>query len=189
MFVVRDQDNQLFLYSSKPWRYSDGSYKWANAWNSNDPAIPIDETLFPDLKWESEPLEVELKAAKPKLYCYSCGEELKGQDLEGPRHDEDGNVLCDDCYYEEYCFECCMCGDYAINKEKQTVIIFDETFGVKPGLYQILKRPFYYCPVAGEGAGVFNDALQRIGDIPDGVTGDGYMAGYLCADCQRKVMK
>lgn len=65
MWVARDQDGQLFLYISKPWRYSDGSYDWSNAWNNNDPAIPIDENLFPDLKWTDEPLKVELKEVKP----------------------------------------------------------------------------------------------------------------------------
>lgn len=181
IFVARDQDNQLFLYSSKPWRYSDGSYKWANAWNSNDLAILIDETLFPDLKWESEPLEVELKAAKPKLYCYSCGEELKGQDLEGPEHDEDGNILCDDCYHEEFCFECCLCGEYGDNKDKYNmIVVFNKEVKAEPGLYRITKEPFWHYHI-------IPNAVQRIGDIPEGTHSDGCLLGYLCAECQGKV--
>jgi hypothetical protein len=171
IFVARDQDNQLFLYSSKPWRYSDGSYKWANAWNSNDPAIPIDETLFPDLKWESEPLEVELKAAKPKLYCHSCGAELTEQDLEGPEHDEDGNIICDDCYHEEYCFECCMCGCYEANEAKRMIIVFNRE-SVKPGVY--LNRHF-------------PDDLEWICDIPDGVKSD-HTYDFIYTECQKKVL-
>lgn len=57
MFVARDRDFSLSLYSIKPIRNEEEGY-----WVTNSPLsiIKIDKDLFPDLTWEMEPKEVEL---------------------------------------------------------------------------------------------------------------------------------
>ena len=67
-YVARDEDNALYLYMSKPIRYS--SYFWPDI-NGQSIAsgtyfesfnLNIDD--FKDLKWEDEPVEVFLNMEK-----------------------------------------------------------------------------------------------------------------------------
>lgn len=54
-WVAKDNDSQgLYLYSSMPTREID-------MWNGHGTLLtPLDSNSFPDLTWESEPIEVEL---------------------------------------------------------------------------------------------------------------------------------
>lgn len=62
MFVARDRDFSLSLYSIKPIRNEEEGY-----WVTNSPLsiIKIDKDLFSDLTWEMEPKEVELNFIVP----------------------------------------------------------------------------------------------------------------------------
>ena len=55
MWVARDEDEDLVLHNSYPKR---GEQGW---WESDGDEIEIDSNLFPSLKWEDEPIKVELK--------------------------------------------------------------------------------------------------------------------------------
>ncbi len=58
MWVARDKNNSLWLYKEKPYRN-----EIYECWQSEDPYVyvgPIDKTLFPNLKWEDEPIEVTI---------------------------------------------------------------------------------------------------------------------------------
>lgn len=69
MWVARDKDGELLLYSHKPHRCT--APGWNNEyWDSPDLVDDEDETidtmilnpkLFPGVTWETEPLEVVLK--------------------------------------------------------------------------------------------------------------------------------
>lgn len=48
----------LFAYFNKPIRYT----VWKE-WDSDKVSLCIDDSFFPELKWEDEPLEVELRPA------------------------------------------------------------------------------------------------------------------------------
>lgn len=56
MWVARDKDGHLFIWNKLPhrgceyWEYIGTLVHW----------LEIDSSLFPDLKWEDEPREVEL---------------------------------------------------------------------------------------------------------------------------------
>mgnify|MGYP001574185841 CR=1 FL=1 len=70
MWVARDKDGELFLYTKKPYRYA-FSGMFVNTVSGKN--IRINDTLFPNLKWENKPLEVNLVesfSASPRL----CGE-------------------------------------------------------------------------------------------------------------------
>ena len=55
LWVARDWDGMLYVYFNKPIR--DTVWK---EWNSDEDSLSIDDSLFPDLTWEDEPLEVML---------------------------------------------------------------------------------------------------------------------------------
>lgn len=54
MWIARDKTGRLFLYYTKPKRHKTG-------WHiKGDPYLQLDKSMFPELKWEDEPREVEL---------------------------------------------------------------------------------------------------------------------------------
>jgi hypothetical protein len=58
-WISRDKDNGLTLYTgTKPIR--EHNQFWDNSGNPGSYRMSIDENLFPELTWESEPIEVEL---------------------------------------------------------------------------------------------------------------------------------
>lgn len=59
MWVARNKDGFLFLFYNKPRRYDEYG-KWKS---SAETPMQIDRTLFPNLKWEDDPIEVELVSA------------------------------------------------------------------------------------------------------------------------------
>ena len=56
LWVARDWGGMLFAYFTKPIR--DTVWK---EWDSDKVSLSIDDSFFPELKWEDEPLEVELR--------------------------------------------------------------------------------------------------------------------------------
>ena len=58
LWVARDWGDMLYAYFNKPIR--DTVWK---EWNSDKFPLHIDDSFFPELKWEDEPIEVELRPA------------------------------------------------------------------------------------------------------------------------------
>ena len=56
LWVARDWGGMLFAYFNKPIR--DTVWK---EWDSDKVSLRIDDSFFPELKWEDEPLEFELR--------------------------------------------------------------------------------------------------------------------------------
>ena len=54
--VARDWGGMLYAYFNKPIR--DTVWK---EWDSDKVSLSIDDSFFPELKWEDEPLDVELR--------------------------------------------------------------------------------------------------------------------------------
>lgn len=57
-WVARDSDGSLNIHKEKPSRWS------IYFWICRGGYLHIDKTLFPELTWESEPIEVELTIKK-----------------------------------------------------------------------------------------------------------------------------
>ena len=80
LWVARDKNGKLCLYETKPERDYDVKI-WQAAWFY----IGVLHNLFPDLTWEDEPMEVEIRPvitdldAKAKEYANSVtdNEEIK----------------------------------------------------------------------------------------------------------------
>ena len=58
LWVARDWGGMLYAYFNKPIR--DTVWK---EWDSDKVSLSIDDSFFPELKWEDEPIEVELRPA------------------------------------------------------------------------------------------------------------------------------
>lgn len=56
LWVARDWGGMLFAYFNKPIR--DTVWK---EWDSDKVSLSIDDSFFPELTWEDEPLEFELR--------------------------------------------------------------------------------------------------------------------------------
>ena len=63
MWVARDKDGRLFLFYTKPVRCSNMSWDVPDT-DVIEPMILLDKSLFPNLTWDDESVEVELKIKK-----------------------------------------------------------------------------------------------------------------------------
>ena len=59
MWLARDRNGWLYLFYEKPVRYRNLGWDLADN-DIIDPAF-LDKSLFPNLTWDDEPIEVELK--------------------------------------------------------------------------------------------------------------------------------
>lgn len=58
-WVARDEDERIWVYETCPKRYSD----WQQ-WVGNDGSMRLDQESFPNIKWEDEPMKVEITIRK-----------------------------------------------------------------------------------------------------------------------------
>lgn len=58
LWVARDWGGMLFAYFNKPIR--DTVWK---EWDSDKVSLRIDDSFFPELKWEDEPIEIGIRPA------------------------------------------------------------------------------------------------------------------------------
>lgn len=69
-WVCRDKkDNALNLHVEKPYRAQSGYDVYDEPdWQESDCAslLPLEKSLFPDITWESDPIEVELIIKRKK---------------------------------------------------------------------------------------------------------------------------
>lgn len=56
-WVARDDDGDLYMYKVKPYR---GKGDHEGCWDSDGYTVALENSLFPSVTWESEPLEVTI---------------------------------------------------------------------------------------------------------------------------------
>jgi hypothetical protein len=67
MWVATDKDGRQRLFQrEKPWRESYDEEKTVSHWSNWDYSLELKPKFFPDLKWEDEPIEVELVKKEKK---------------------------------------------------------------------------------------------------------------------------
>lgn len=118
--------------------------------------------------------------------CAWCDEDL---DDDPYSHEDAADVLlCRECYYEAYMFECCRCDEYeSIDVQHRMLVVVEEVRDVRPGIYRIVKFPYEVNAIIG--AYLIGSALDRIGNVPADVDTGGLPCGHLCAECQAAVQK
>ncbi len=124
-----------------------------------------------------------------ELLCQVCGEAIPIPD-DGRFEAGEYEVLCGDCYIDDFTFECVRCHESKPIEEQGQIgahiVIVDEDEADKPvGLYRILNHPYYVSAVVGAGW-IIGSAVDRVGDVPQGIDTDGYPVGHLCRECSAK---
>lgn len=61
MWIARDRDGCLYLFHRKPVRHKNMYMCWDLPYNDAREPMLLDKSLFPNLTWDDEPIEVELK--------------------------------------------------------------------------------------------------------------------------------
>lgn len=131
-------------------------------------------------------------------YCTWCGEELDSEERENPERDDRGELMCDECYDEEYMGYCDRCGEKRAKSELEAnpgdlIAIWLTAPGARgnlaPGYYRVNGWPFF---ADGMIEGYFyNDRLDRVADLDEQgkrVAEDAYsLSGPLCSCCRTKV--
>lgn len=123
--------------------------------------------------------------------CSSCGDELEGEEIESPRNDKDGTILCDDCFEDKYTHRCPVCEelfdeDFDEKISPKYLIVLPsvgENVGLASGIYRITRYPFF-----ADGMiefHIFKDAVNRICNIPSDID-DCYTLYYVCNECVTK---
>jgi hypothetical protein len=132
-------------------------------------------------------------AMSENIKCTWCGDDLEEEQAKDPRLDIAGDPICDGCYESEYMFTCCKCEEYE-EKEYQgsigsLLVVTEEIDGdrkrVKPGVYEIVKHPFYVDYMVG--GHLIEDSLKHLCAVPEGVDNGGYPSGFLCCECAEKL--
>lgn len=128
-------------------------------------------------------MEVKAKVIK----CTWCDQELSDDELEAPYSTEDNEILCDECYYEEYEFTCCWCEEHGLQKNQHKIlVIFDENEADMPvGVYEITHFPYYTDDMLSMWLTKW--ALKKLTDLPEGLEQGYYPCGHLCKSCQGKI--
>lgn len=62
MWIARDLDGTLCLYTTEPWKRVSTDYR-NGEFDCDDEFINIDSRLFPEVTFENSPQEIELKLA------------------------------------------------------------------------------------------------------------------------------
>jgi hypothetical protein len=62
MYIARDKNNELYLFDDMPGR---GSECWWSPSGLDGSYLRLDKKLYPEVTWDSEPLQVEISTGRP----------------------------------------------------------------------------------------------------------------------------
>lgn len=131
------------------------------------------------------------KTMTEKQKCSSCGDDLDGEEIEAPRHDKDGTILCDKCFEDKYTHLCPICEDFydedlnAKITPKYLMVLksVGENVGLTAGIYEIISYPFFADGIIEMH--IFKGAVKRICDNPPDIK-NCYTLYYVCNECVAK---
>lgn len=127
------------------------------------------------------------KALAERVECEWCGERLEDEEAADPRRDAGGDLMCDQCWHDEYEFTCAFCENYEHNDHQHDfLVVWQKTTGVEPGVYRTLGS---YWTSDMFSMWLHPDQLERVGDIPKGKGGGHYPCGHLCLKCRKPFLK
>lgn len=130
--------------------------------------------------------------------CSACGDALDEdeEEREYPRKDSGGDLICDDCYSQDYQFSCCWCEERCDKTDDQhnlLIVLDGEAVRIespddclKQGIYQIVRTPYFASDYLD--IWILGGAVAWLCDLPDDVdvVNNFYPCGHLCLECQNK---
>lgn len=137
------------------------------------------------------------EVTKPE--CTYCGNELRDpHEIANPPTDEDGDIICDECYRDRYEEICERCGEYAQKTDMDTskgslIAVWTEAPGrpddLAPGYYRVNAWPLYADGMI-EGY-MFSGNIERVADLDDkgerAAQNAWVNCGPLCSECRGKI--
>jgi hypothetical protein len=134
--------------------------------------------------------------------CTSCGKSIFEMDDFPEISIKDSEVLCEDCYSENYRNTCPICEDsYDIKEFTSDYLVISEDLAVetkkKPGIYKILERPFFFGNILSGFDAFFDNAIElvvhiRINEFKKIDCGDGCCevgSDIICPECIEKFVR
>jgi hypothetical protein len=109
-----------------------------------------------------------------KEECYFCDNKLDEYEMENPYRDEDENILCDNCYTEQYQNFCPLCEEYYDKPTKPEECFFvvakevkDDVAcnPIKPGIYQTTSWPYWLGATGFGFEMLFEDSIKLIREL------------------------
>lgn len=145
--------------------------------------------------------QVEPPVIPDLVICTCCHEKLDDEQASAPRRDTDGDIMCDDCYRDEYETQCERCMNIVEKTEMganpgEIIAVWQKSparFGVgdlEPGYYRVKQWPIYADGMI-EGY-MFADHLEKVCELDsEGLLsveqGATAMCGALCQSCRDQV--
>ena len=102
--------------------------------------------------------------------CTYCGDELDLEEIESPYTDDDNEIMCDDCYDENYRTFCPICeNSYDTKDFVNDYIVITEELSKETemiaGIYEIKKRPFFYGSILSGFDNFFDNSIELVTSI------------------------
>ncbi len=124
--------------------------------------------------YSSSPIEISEEEIQYLIYndceCTDCGKSIF-ELYDFPEIDiEQGEIYCEDCYNENYLEYCPLCENrYDIKEGKSDYFVVNKEgskeANIPIGIYQILKRPYFYGDCVTGFDGMFNDSIKHVSKI------------------------
>lgn len=134
------------------------------------------------------------------ITCSRCGNDLDDEESGSPDKDEDGDIICSNCWSDLYQGHCGRCGEYAMQTELKAhpgelIAVWENTPAtpndLTPGYYRVKQWPFFSDGMI-EGH-MYANALSRFSDLDElGKRASGEqstLCSPLCQDCRTKIEK
>lgn len=118
--------------------------------------------------------------------CSYCKDAIPREQHADPYTDDNGDAVCDSCYYDYFTFSCVRCCNL---EEKKFEGAIGELFAVTDasvaptGIYRVLDWPFYGGPMIGR-SWLFEEAVKRVRKTACGCDTNGYPCGFICRECR-----
>jgi hypothetical protein len=115
------------------------------------------------------------------------------EEILAPRKDAGGDLICDDCYNDEYEFTCSKCENYANISDRDTIgnlliVVDSEEAKMPAGVYEIVKHPYW-------GGDMFSmwlypTALKLLSSDTFGLSIENmnYPVGHVCPECKQEIV-
>ena len=128
------------------------------------------------------------------MKCTGCETELNAEEAESPRIDEDGGLICDQCFKDKYSHLCPLCEetfdkDFSVKISPKHILVTKyaaEELGFDPGIYEIISYPFFADGITE--LHLFASSIKKIAELPGDFNEDDLIGDihYVCEECAEK---
>lgn len=132
--------------------------------------------------------------------CSYCGNDLDEEEVENPRRDESEDIMCDQCYednYQNYCSLCEETYDKPTKPEETFFVVakeVSEECEVEPGFYKVLDWPYWLGATGFGFEMLFKNSIELVkaADINSmlkkfyGKYAEEFGADEICPECFKK---